>query len=230
MRGAFRATFRTVWIRPNVSASPVVLGVRNAVPPGGAGDGNGWLNACDPMIRTFLRLLVPVLVATAAAAPLRAQPARDSAAAAGFREDAARRPFDALLRHRGELRLSAQQVRQIESVARRLEERNAPLRERLVHEHRRWREERRTQLERMSPGERRRELRRLRERRGAGEQVPEPLRPVVREMLVNIEQAIHDAQGVLTAEQRLQARQILRREIREDHVRARRPLRGRRQP
>lgn len=187
-------------------------------------------NACDPMIRTIVRLAMTALMLLAAAAPLRAQPGRDSAAAAGFREDAARRPFDALLRHRAELRLSPQQVRQIETVARRLEERNAPLRERLVREHGRWREERRTQLERMSPEERRRELRRVRERRGAGEQVPEPLRPVVREMLVNVEEAIHEAQGVLTAEQRVQVRQILRRELRQDRVRARRPFRERRRP
>jgi hypothetical protein len=163
------------------------------------------------MIRTMVRLLL--LGPLAAAAPLAAQPARDSATAAGFREDAARRPFDALLRHRAELRLSEQQVRQIEEVARALEARNAPLRERLVREHRRWRVERREQLQRMSVEERRRELRRVREQRGRGEAVPGTMRPVVREMLVNIEESIHQAQGVLTAEQRLQARQILRHEI-----------------
>jgi hypothetical protein len=40
------------------------------------------------------------------------------------------------------------------------------------------------------------------------------MQPLVRQMRVNIEEAMHQAQGVLTAEQRLQARRILQRELR----------------
>lgn len=174
------------------------------------------------MTRTITRLVL--LLATALALPLAAQTGHDADAMLR-EEDAARRPFDALLRHRAELRLTAQQVRQIETIARQLEVRNAPLRRRLVADHHRWREERRVQLERMSHAERHRELARLRAERARGQQVPEPLRPTVRQMLVHIQEATHRAEGVLTVEQRARASDILRREIvhrrarTEEHVR-----------
>ncbi|HEX6911924.1 MAG TPA: hypothetical protein VF142_16085, partial [Longimicrobium sp.] len=101
---------------------------------------------------------------------------------------------------------------------------NAPLRRQLMARHDRWRAERRAQLERMTPAQRRAELRRLREQ-PAGQRVPPDMQPVVRQMHVNIEEAMHQAQGVLTAQQRIQARRILQRELR----RPRRPgvgLRG----
>lgn len=145
----------------------------------------------------------------AAAVPAAAQPGEQPP----FREDAARQPFEALLRHREELQLSDDQVRRIQTIGRQLEERNAPLRQRLVQEHRRWREERRAQLERMTPRQRRAELRRMRGQRGEPP-VPEALRPTVHQMRVNISDAMHQAQGVLTAEQRVRAQDILRRQLR----------------
>lgn len=180
------------------------------------------------MTRTIVRLAL--VLAAALATPLAAQPGREGDDAVILRqEDAARRPFDALLRHRTELRLSREQVQRIEVIGHQLEERNAPLRRRLVAEHDRWRQERRAQLERMTPEQRRRELRRLREERARAPQVPEPLRPTVREMSVNIEEAIHQAQGVLTADQRLRARHILRREMGQQRGRAREMMERRRQ-
>lgn len=161
-----------------------------------------------------LRHLLAALLA-AVAVPAAAQPGEP----APFREEAERRPFDALLRHRAELQLSAEQVRRIETIGRELEERNAPLRERLAQEHRRWREERRAQLERMTPRQRRAELRRM--RLHAGEPpVPQAMRPTVQQMRVHINDAMHQAQGVLTAEQRVRAQDIFRRQLREERVRA----------
>ena len=182
----------------------------------------------------FLLLLVAAAVAPAAAQGertreraaeerARAEQARQRAAAdrartgharAGqgvLREDAERRAFDMLLRHRQQLALSDQQVRRLEEIRVRLERQNAPLRARLVQEHHRWQAARRAQLERMSADERRQELRRLREGHGAAH-LPEPLQTTVRQMRLHINEAMHQAQGVLTAEQRLRARELLARQ------------------
>ncbi|HEU0299378.1 MAG TPA: hypothetical protein VFR37_07990 [Longimicrobium sp.] len=166
-------------------------------------------------MRNPVRYALAALLAAAAAVPAAAQPGEQPP----FREDAARQPFDALLRHRTELQLSADQVRRIETIGRQLEERNAPLRDRLAHETRRWREERRAQLERMTPRERRAELRRMRLHRGEPP-VPEALRPTVHQMRVNINDAMHQAQGVLSAEQRVRAQDLMRRQLRSDRARA----------
>lgn len=165
------------------------------------------------------------------AASDRARAASERARAAGerarhvqaraFREDAERRAFDMLLNHRTQLQLSEQQVRQLESIRTRLEQQNAPLRARLMEVHQHAQAERRAQLERMNADQRREELRRLRaEGRPA---VPESLQPTVRQMRLNINEAVHQAQGVLTAEQRLRAQTLLRAQMQ----RARRPaMRG----
>jgi len=80
----------------------------------------------------------------------------------------------------------------------------------------------------MSPDERRRELRRVREARRPAERVPEQMQPVVREMLVNIRLSMQQAEEVLTAEQRRQVREILRRSVREEvRVRPRTQVRER---
>jgi hypothetical protein len=162
-----------------------------------------------------------LVLAAGSAAPLAAQ--RDTADA-GAR---GRPPLDRLLRHRAELQLTDAQVRQLQAIRERLDAQNAPLRQRLTAQSQRFRTERRQQLERMSPEERRAELRRLRQQRAA-ERVPADMQPVVRQMRVNIEEAMHQAQGVLTAEQRVRAREILRREVRtvrESRVRGERRLR-----
>ena len=150
------------------------------------------------------------MLAAGAAAPLAAQPEGENPEAA---LRAANRPFESLMRFREELRLSEQQVARLQSIRARMEQQNAPLRERLVAQHQRWRAERRAQLERMTPEQRRAELRRVRGQ-PAGQRVPADMQPLVRQMRVNIEESMHQAQGVLTAEQRLQARRILQRELR----------------
>jgi Skp family chaperone for outer membrane proteins len=139
--------------------------------------------------------------------------ARTGLARAGqgvLREEAERRAFDLLLRHRQQLALSDQQVHRLEEIRGRLEQQNAPLRARLVEEHQRWQAARRAQLERMSAEERRQELRRVRE--GNGAHLPESLQTTVRQMRLHINEAMHQAQGVLTAEQRLRARELLARQ------------------
>jgi len=168
-----------------------------------------------------------VLAALAAAVPAAAQP--------GVRPPAGERrgpamheggghPFQALLRHRERLSLTADQVRRLEAIGQRLEERNRPLRERLSQERTRFMETRRQQMERLTPEQRRDTLRAMR-RRGAGPGMPESMQPLARQIRVNLNEASYEAQGVLTAEQRLQARRILQQEMR---MRARRPgMRGR---
>lgn len=150
---------------------------------------------------------------------------RQVRAHAPFRPDAERRAFDMLLNHRTQLELTEQQVRQLEDLRTRLEQQNAPLRARLLEEHGRVQAERRTRLERMSADERRAELHRLQREGRPG--VPESLQPTVRQMRLNINEAVHQAQGVLTAEQRLRAQSLLRSEMQ----RARRPgARGQQPP
>lgn len=143
--------------------------------------------------------------------------ARQAGARAAVREDAERRAFDMLLNHRTQLGLSEGQARQIDAIRTRLQQQNAPLRARLVEEHQRAQAERRAQLERMSADERRAELRRLQREGRPG--VPESLQPTVHQMRLNINEAVHQAHGVLTAEQRLRAQSLLRSQIQ----RARRP-------
>ncbi|HEV3048996.1 MAG TPA: hypothetical protein VGX50_01725 [Longimicrobium sp.] len=187
-------------------------------------------------MKSMLRPLFLLLLVAAAAAPAATQEgrarerateervrARERAAAdrvrterarAGqgvLREDAEHRAFDMLLRHRQQLALSDQQVRRLEEIRAQLERQNAPLRARLVEEHQRWQAERRAQLERMSVEERRQELRRVREGRGAA-RLPESLQMTVHQMRLHINEAMHQAQGVLTAEQRLRARELLARQ------------------
>ncbi|HEX6040851.1 MAG TPA: hypothetical protein VFZ20_22515, partial [Longimicrobium sp.] len=161
------------------------------------------------MMKHLVRFCLALLLAAGAAAPLAAQPGAEDPA---LRE--AERPFHALLRHRAELGLTEQQVARLSEIRADLERRNGPLRRELMTRHQRWREERRAQLERMSPQERRAELRRVRER-PAGERVPADMQPIVRQMRGNIDQAMARAQSVLTADQRDRARTILRRELRE---------------
>lgn len=175
------------------------------------------------MIKHLVGYGFALALAATAAAPLAAQPGADTTAAGVRQERAARRPFDALMRHRAELGLNDGQVRQLQTIRERLEQRNAPLRTQLVERNRTWRAERRQQLERMTPEQRREELRRLR-RAPAGQRVPADIQPIVRQMRVNIEEATHEAQGVLTPEQRLRVRELLRREVRG----ARRPAAERR--
>jgi hypothetical protein len=211
MHGRLRATFcpyRCVSQRFGGGGGSMVqtAAQRNARPAGTQDDAR-------QMMKHLVRYGFAVALAATAAAPLAAQPGADTTAAGVMQERAARRPFDAVLRHRAELELSDGQVRQLQTIRERLEQRNAPLRSQLVEQTQRWRAERRGQLERMTPRERRQELRRMREL-PAGQRVPADVQPIVRQMRVNIEEATHEAQGVLTPEQRLRVRELLRREVR----------------
>jgi hypothetical protein len=176
------------------------------------------------LIRPILILLLTAL-ASAPAAGQTAQAARERAeadrarTAAGharlaheFQEGAERRAFDMLLRHRAQLELSEQQVQRIRAIGARLEQRNAPLRQRLMAEHDRWMAARRAQVERMSAAQRRAELARLRAHSQA--HMPESLQPTVRQMRVHIDEAVQQAQAVLTARQRVRAQELVRLELR----------------
>lgn len=177
-------------------------------------------------IRTLISPAFLLLLATAVAAPAAAQQpdarARERSAAEraaaerarvnhrALAEEAEHRAFEHLLRHREQLALSDQQVRRLEEIRARLEQQNAPLRQRLVEAQ----AARRAELERMSAEERRAELARVRQA-GAAARVPESLQPTVRQMRLNINEAMHQAQGVLTAEQRLRVREMLAARARE---------------
>lgn len=122
-------------------------------------------------------------------------------------EEREQRPFDLLLERRQELGLSPDQVTRLQAIAARLEETNRPLREELV---RRWqaeREQRRAELMRMTPEERRAELRRLRE--NGPPPVPESMRPLMQRVRQNIGAAMREAGGVLTPGQKAQVRRMV---------------------
>jgi hypothetical protein len=177
----------------------------------------------------LVRILLIALAASVAAA---AQPGgrlpERPRAEGPLSPDEGRRPFEVLLRHREQLRLTEAQVRRIQEIGRGLEARNAPLRQRLAEERHRWMARRQAELERMNAERRRDEMRRMRHER----RVPEPMRPLVREMRANIAAAVRDAHGVLSDEQRTEARRVLREEARARHaeVRARHEEMRRRPP
>lgn len=165
-----------------------------------------------PLFRLVLAL---ALLAAPCAAP--AQPPGPPPRGAMHGADDGIRPFAMLLRHRERLGLSDEQVARLETIRRGLEERNAPLRARLRREHARFAAERREQLSRLTPAQRRDTLRALRERRRrGGPPLPEAMRPLVEEMRANIRTAGADAQGVLTDEQKRVARQLLHERMREE--------------
>ena len=170
-----------------------------------------------------LRWLVVVALA---AAPLAAHAQQDRRDSADVRrrarveregrahQDQGRRPFELLRRHRAELQLTDEQVGRLEAVARRLEERNAPLRAQLRQARERMVAERRAALERLSPEARRDSVRRMREGMRRGE-VPQALRAPMEQMRANQRAAMEEAQQVLTAEQKERARALVREHMRE---------------
>lgn len=127
-------------------------------------------------------------------------------------EEREQRPFDALLLARQELRLTPDQVTRIEAIAARLDETNRPLRAELVRLWQAEREQRRAELMRMTPAERRAELRRV---RAMGQPpVPEHMRPLVQRIRRNIGDAMGEAGNVLTPGQRQQVREMVRQHAR----------------
>ncbi len=173
------------------------------------------------MWKPYLALLAALTAAVPA--PVRAQDGAPSPwVQAEEREGEV--PFAALLRHRGELRLSRAQVARLEAVGRALEERNRPLRQQLRRQREEFVERRRAQVGRLSPEQRRDTLRRLREERARGEGLPPQMRPVVERMRANTRRAMEEAQRVLTPEQKRRARAL----VRERRTEARERVRERR--
>ena len=169
------------------------------------------------MIRFTLAALLTVgMAAAAASAQTGPTPARREPGNA----------FQTILARRAELGLTAEQTRRLEAIAADLEELNTPLRERLREERQRFVTHRRAELERMSPRERRAELRRM--RREGRPPLPADMRPITEEMRGNIRDAAKRARDVLTPEQRGRLRAVLR-----EAVQARRrgdSMRGHRRP
>ncbi len=156
-------------------------------------------------IHALLAALVAMLLA---AAPAAAQPGPDVHPGLQVLREREQRPLELLMEVREELRLTDPQVVRLRQIATRLEETNRPLRRQLVAEHARWREQRRLELERMSPAQRSAELRRI--RRMPHPPVPPPLRPLVHRIRGNVHAAVQEAGTVLTPEQKVRARQLLR--------------------
>jgi len=158
-----------------------------------------------------VRLLAAGLLLLAAA-PVAAQAGGDPALAAEVMEEREQRPFDLLLQARDELGLTADQVTRLQAIAARLDDTNRPLRAELA---RRWgevREQRRQELLRMTPEERRAELRRIREQ--GPPPVPESMRPLVQRVRQNIGAAMREAGTVLTPAQKTRVREMVRRQQR----------------
>jgi hypothetical protein len=151
----------------------------------------------------FLAAALALLAAVPAAAQQGADPLANDVL-----EEREQRPFDALLQARQDLRLTPDQVTRIEAIASRLDETNRPLRAELVRLWQAEREQRRAELMRMTPAERRAELRRV---RAMGRPpVPENMRPLVQRIRRNIADAMGEAGNVLTPNQRQQVREMVR--------------------
>ena len=158
-------------------------------------------------IHRLLTCAAALLLAVAPSA-LRAQEVADGQPGLQVLRESERRALDQLLAVRGELQLTDAQVVRLQGIADRLEETNRPLRRQLFTEYRRWREQRRVELERMTPAQRDAELRRIRET--GPPPVPQPLRPLVQQIRGNMRQALREAGTVLTPGQRQRARQMIR--------------------
>lgn len=162
-------------------------------------------------------LALALLALPAAATAQRGGPPRGAPPHEVVRGDDGGRAFALLLRERERLALTDEQVRRLDTIRRRLEARNAPLRAQLRREHARFVAQRREQLARLTPDQRRDTLRALREqrRRGAGPRLPAAMRPLAVQMRENIRLAMGEAQGVLSHEQKQRARRLLRERRRE---------------
>ena len=153
-----------------------------------------------PLLAAAASLLVAVVPAAAQPGPHR-QPGLEAL------QQTEQRPLELLMQVRDELQLTDPQVAQLRQIAVRLEETNRPLRRQLVAEYGRWREQRRVELLRMTPAQRRAELRRA---NAAGRPpVPPPLRPLVARIHRNVRVATREAASVLTPAQRARAREMI---------------------
>lgn len=148
-----------------------------------------------------------------AAAPVAAQGGRaDSTRAPRWERGAGRgesRPaMERLVALRQELQLTDAQVTRLQEIGRRLEERNAPFRAQLAAQREQYKAERRAQMEKLTPEQRRDTLRMLRERGGRRE-IPQAMRAPMERMRENLQAAMQEAQAVLTPQQKERARQLM---------------------
>jgi len=163
---------------------------------------------------TLIHMRIHPLLAAAAAlllatAPAAAQePEADGQPGLQVLRESEQRPLEQLMAVRDQLQLSDPQVARLRQIAIQLEQTNRPLRRQLFFEYRRWREQRRVELERMTPAQRDAELRRI---QAMGDPpVPPPLRPLVAQIRGNIRGALQDAGRVLTPAQKARARELVR--------------------
>lgn len=155
-----------------------------------------------PLLATAAALLLAVAPAAAQAPEPDGQPGIEAL------RESEQRPLEQLMAVRDQLQLSDPQVARLRQIAVRLEQTNRPLRRQLFLEYRRWREQRRVELERMTPAQRDAELRRI---QALGDPpVPPRLRPLVMQIRGNIRVALQEAGGVLTPAQKVRARELVR--------------------
>jgi len=157
-------------------------------------------------IHPLLAAAAALLLATAPAAAQ--EPEADGQPGLQVLRESEQRPLEQLMAVRDQLQLSDPQVARLRQIAIQLEQTNRPLRRQLFFEYRRWREQRRVELERMTPAQRDAELRRI---QAMGDPpVPPPLRPLVAQIRGNIRGALQDAGRVLTPAQKARARELVR--------------------
>lgn len=162
-------------------------------------------------MKSYVRYMVALALVTAApaAAQQNGRPGADSVRGGRWEQGARHRPaFQGLLAIRQELQLTDAQVTRLQEIGRRLEERNRPLRAQLAAHHEQFKAQRRAQMERLTPEQRRDTLRRLRDE-GHRREVPQAMRAPMEQMRANIRAAMEEAQGVLNAQQKERARQLM---------------------
>jgi hypothetical protein len=162
-------------------------------------------------MKSYVRYMVALsLLAAAPAAAQTGRPGADSARGGRWEHGGKhhRPAFQGLLAHRQELQLTDAQVSRLQEIGRRLEERNAPIRAQLRSHHEQFKAQRRAQMERLTPEQRRDTLRRLREE-GHRREVPQAMRAPMEQMRANIRAAMEEAQGVLNPQQKERARQLM---------------------
>jgi DNA anti-recombination protein RmuC len=120
-----------------------------------------------------------------------------------------RAPFQRLIEHRQQLELTDAQVARLQAIGARLEEQNRPLVAQLQQQRERFMEQRRAQMEKLSPEQRRDTLRALRTA-GRRREIPDAMRPPMEQMRRNIHAAREEVQGVLTPQQKERARELMR--------------------
>lgn len=163
-------------------------------------------------MKSYVRYMVALslLAAAPAVAQQTGRPSADSARGGRWEHGGRQhRPaFQGLLAHRQELQLTDAQVARLQEIGRRLDERNRPIHEQLRAHHEQFKAQRRAQMERLTPEQRRDTLRRLREE-GRRREVPQAMRAPMDQMRANIRAAMEEAQGVLNPQQKERARQLM---------------------